>query len=293
MEESAYIGSAFAGFAYLVVGIRLLRLGARTRSNAERLIGLTFLIWSLSYVFWVFAILLRGQPTLESQFIIASRLSTNLGGIGIAFFPLFAFSRVSTWAKWMVTVTVVCPDLVATPMMEHQLDFDASALAFSGSRPLTVEERNKTVDVAMEVAKGKVPIVAATGSQSFAETEALTAHADKAGADAMLIVTPYYIRPPQRGLAKYYIEMAKRTDKPWMIYHIPGRTAINVTLDSMQQIRDKSSTFIGMKHAVNDLGFVSECFAALGNDFKVFVGLEELSFPEMAIGACGKGDKAK
>ena len=108
MEESAYIGSAFAGLAYLVVGIRLLRLSARTRSNAERLIGLTFLIWSLSYALWVSAILLRGQPALESQLIIASRLSTNLGGIGIAFFPLLAFSRGSTWAKWMVAITVVC-----------------------------------------------------------------------------------------------------------------------------------------------------------------------------------------
>ena len=72
-----------------------------------------------------------------------------------------------------------------------------------------------------------------------------------------------------------------------MIYHIPGRTAVSVTLDSLKEIRQRSSTFIGMKHAVNDLGFVTECFGALGNDFKVFVGLEELSFPMMAIGACG------
>jgi 4-hydroxy-tetrahydrodipicolinate synthase len=72
-----------------------------------------------------------------------------------------------------------------------------------------------------------------------------------------------------------------------MIYHIPGRTAINVTLDSMQRIRDKSPHFVGMKHAVNDLGFVTECIAAFGDDFKIFVGLEELSFPMMTIGACG------
>jgi 4-hydroxy-tetrahydrodipicolinate synthase len=72
-----------------------------------------------------------------------------------------------------------------------------------------------------------------------------------------------------------------------MIYHIPGRTAINVTLDSMKKIRDNSPTFVGMKHAVNDLGFVTECLAAFGDDFKIFVGLEELSFPMMTIGACG------
>jgi 4-hydroxy-tetrahydrodipicolinate synthase len=72
-----------------------------------------------------------------------------------------------------------------------------------------------------------------------------------------------------------------------MIYHIPGRTAVSVTLDTLKACKDKSPTFVGMKHAVNDLGFVSECLHELGNDFKVFVGLEELSFPMMAVGACG------
>jgi 4-hydroxy-tetrahydrodipicolinate synthase len=152
---------------------------------------------------------------------------------------------------------------------------------------LTIEERNRLVDIAIETMQGRTPVVAATGSQSLAETEALTRHAVKAGADALLIVTPYYIRPPQRGLVQYYLHLAEQHDTPWMIYHIPGRTAISVTLDSMQELREKSPHFVGMKHAVNDLGFVTECFAALGDDFKVFVGLEELSFPMMAIGACG------
>ena len=152
---------------------------------------------------------------------------------------------------------------------------------------LTIDERNRLIDIAVETVNGRIPIVAATGSQSLAETEQLTAHAASAGVDALLIVTPYYIRPPQRGLIEYYLKIAGQHDTPWMIYHIPGRTAINVTLDSMKEIREKSTHFIGMKHAVNDLGFVTECFAALGNDFKVFVGLEELSFPMMTIGACG------
>jgi 4-hydroxy-tetrahydrodipicolinate synthase len=152
---------------------------------------------------------------------------------------------------------------------------------------LTTEERNRLVDIAIEAVNGRVPVVAATGSQSLAETEQLTAHAAKAGADALLIVTPYYIRPPQRGLIEYYLKVASQHETPWMIYHIPGRTAINVTLDSLKELRDKSPTFVGMKHAVNDLGFVTECLSAFGDDFKIFVGLEELSFPMMTIGACG------
>jgi 4-hydroxy-tetrahydrodipicolinate synthase len=152
---------------------------------------------------------------------------------------------------------------------------------------LTVEERNRIVDVAVSTNAGRIPIVAATGSQSLAETEQLTDHAVAAGADALLIVTPYYSKPPQRGLIDYYLRLAERHDKPWMVYHIPGRTAVSVTLDTFKALKDQSPTFVGMKHAANDLGFVTECLTTFGDEFRIFVGLEELSFPMMAIGACG------
>jgi 4-hydroxy-tetrahydrodipicolinate synthase len=152
---------------------------------------------------------------------------------------------------------------------------------------LTVAERNRLVTLAIELVKGRVPVVVASGSQSIAETKELTDHAARAGADALLIVTPYYTRPPQRGIIQYYLEVTKHTDVPWMIYHIPGRAAVNVTVDSVKELKDKSRSFVGMKHAATDLEFVSDCFAAVGRDFKIFVGLEDLSFPMMAIGACG------
>lgn len=152
---------------------------------------------------------------------------------------------------------------------------------------LTIDERNRLVTIAVETARGRVPVVAATGSQSLAETRVLTDHAVEAGADALLIVTPYYIRPPQRGLVRYYLDLASGHDVPWMIYHIPGRAGVSVTLDTLSAIADGADNFVGMKHAVNDLGFVSQCLAARGPDFRVFVGLEELSFPGLAVGACG------
>lgn len=152
---------------------------------------------------------------------------------------------------------------------------------------LTVAERNRLLDVAMEAVGGRLPVVAATGSQSLGETEALTRHAVRAGADALLIVTPYYLRPPQRGLIEYYLRLAAAHDTPWMVYHIPGRAAVSVTLDTLAELRERSPTFVGMKHAVNDLGFASAAVARLGPDFRIFVGLEELSFPMMAVGACG------
>ncbi len=152
---------------------------------------------------------------------------------------------------------------------------------------LTIEERNRLVDTAIEVAARRVPVVAATGSQSLAETDALTAYATKAGADALLVVTPYYIRPPQRGLVEYYAQLGGRTDLPLMIYHIPGRTAVSMTLDTMKAIKERVPHLVGIKQAVNDLGLVSEMLSTFGPDWKVFAGLEELSYPMMAIGGCG------
>jgi 4-hydroxy-tetrahydrodipicolinate synthase len=193
---------------------------------------------------------------------------------------------------------------IVTPFRKGSVDYDAYArlVVFqiqNGSHgvlvngttaepsTLSVEERNRLVDIAVQTVAGQVPVVAATGSQSLKETRELTEHAAKAGADALLIVTPYYIRPPQRGLVAYYLELAAMTDLPWMVYHIPGRAAVNVTIDTLKELRSKSPHFVGMKHAVNDLALVSECHAVLGADFKVFVGLEELSFPMMVVGGCG------
>lgn len=176
-------------------------------------------------------------------------------------------------------------------LVEFQIEQGTHGILVNGTTAepstLTLEERNRLVTLALETAAGRIPVVAATGSQSLAETRVLTEHAVEAGADALLVVTPYYIRPPQRGLVAYYLELASMHDTPWMIYHIPGRTAVGVTLDTLKAVKDGSEHFVGMKHAVNDLGFVSECLRAFGPDFCIFVGLEELSFPMMAVGACG------
>ncbi|HUF72256.1 MAG TPA: 4-hydroxy-tetrahydrodipicolinate synthase [Gammaproteobacteria bacterium] len=176
-------------------------------------------------------------------------------------------------------------------LIERQIGEGSHGVLINGTTAepstLTVEERNRLVTLAVETVGKRIPVVAATGSQSLAETRTLTEHAAAAGADALLIVTPYYIRPPQRGLVAYYLELTRSIGIPWMVYHIPGRTAVGVTLDTLKALGAESPDFVGIKHAVNDLGFVSQCLDALGPDFKIFVGLEELSFPMMAIGAVG------
>jgi 4-hydroxy-tetrahydrodipicolinate synthase len=193
---------------------------------------------------------------------------------------------------------------IVTPFRDGEVDYDTYARLVdrhvregghgvlvngTSAEPstLTVAERNRLVDEALRVVAGRCPVVAATGSQSFAETASLTDHAARAGVDALLIVTPYYIRPPQRGLVEYYAELGKRSDLPLLVYHIPGRAAVSMTLDSFKAMSDRMPTFVGMKHAVNDLGFVTECLAEFGPSFRIFVGLEELSYPMLMLGACG------
>ena len=175
-------------------------------------------------------------------------------------------------------------------LVEFQINKGSHGILVNGTTAepstLTVAERNKTVDMAIATNNGRLPVIAATGSQSLLESKTLTRYAAEAGVDALLIVTPYYIRPPQRGLIEYFLDVMDGIDTPWMIYHIPGRASVSITLETVKELKDRSSNFIGMKHAVNDLAFVSECIDAFP-DYLVFVGLEELSFPEMAIGAVG------
>jgi 4-hydroxy-tetrahydrodipicolinate synthase len=152
---------------------------------------------------------------------------------------------------------------------------------------LTIEERTDLVKVAVEVVAKRIPVVAATGSQSFADTVELTQRAEKAGADAVLVVTPYYIKPSQRGLVEYFVAVAERTTLPLLIYHIPGRAAVSVTPATVGQIAARAPNLAGIKHASTDLEFITKLLSDLGPEFRIFCGLEALSLPMLVLGAKG------
>src|SRR5436190_13067769 len=141
------------------------------------------------------------------------------------------------------------PPLV-TPFREGKVDYDAYArlvefqvkngthgILVNGTTgeptTLTLEERNQLVKVAVDTAAGRVPVVAQTGSQSHAETVALTEFAEHAGADAVMVLTPFFIRAPQRGVVAYFEDLGRRTSRPLLMYHIPGRSAFKVELDTL------------------------------------------------------------
>ena len=152
---------------------------------------------------------------------------------------------------------------------------------------LTTEERIQLLKVAKDAAGGRIQIVAATGTQNHADTVIMTEAADKIGCDGLLIVTPYFIRPPQRGLEAYYKDLCKRTSLPVMIYHIPGRAAVNMTADTIGNIAKECDNLVGIKHAFAELGLVNDLIVKIGPQFRIHVGLEELSFPMVCLGALG------
>ncbi len=195
------------------------------------------------------------------------------------------------------------PPLV-TPLRDGAVDYDAFArlverqvregshgIVVCGTTgepsTLTLDERARLVQVAVQTAAGRLPVIAATGAESHMASIELLARAERDGAAAVMVVTPYFLRPPQRGLIEYYADIGGRTALPLLVYHIPGRTAVELPPDTLARIVERAPNVVGIKYAANDLGAVTEIFQRLGADFRVFVGLEELSFPMLAVGAAG------
>jgi 4-hydroxy-tetrahydrodipicolinate synthase len=152
---------------------------------------------------------------------------------------------------------------------------------------LSVEERGAVVEFAIKTANGRRPVCAGTASESFEATAQLIDRFDKAGADSILVVTPYYAAPPQRGAVVYFAKLGARTRRPFLIYHIPGRSGFTLTVDTLAAIKDQVPHFTGLKNTDTDVGFVTGALARLGRDFRIFAGLELPALPMLAIGGCG------
>jgi 4-hydroxy-tetrahydrodipicolinate synthase len=193
---------------------------------------------------------------------------------------------------------------VITPFRDGQVDFEtfsylverqvqggSHGIVVGGTTgepsSLTIEERIKLVKVSVEIVAKRIPVVAGTGSQSLAETIEITQKAEEFGADAVLIVTPYYIKPPQRGLVEYFQSVAERTHLPVLLYNIPHRASVSLEPSTVAEITDRAPNIVGIKHASKDVGFVSEIQVRLGPGFRVFCGLEALTLPMMTVGAAG------
>ena len=137
----------------------------------------------------------------------------------------------------------------------------------TGESPtLSHDEHKRVVELCVEVAKGRVPVIAGTGSNSTAEAIDLTHHAKEAGADAALVVTPYYNKPTQEGLYRHYEAIATAVDIPIIIYNIPGRSIVDMSVETMARLA-KLSNIVGVKDATADLARPLATRVAIGGAF--------------------------
>ncbi|MDX2141756.1 MAG: 4-hydroxy-tetrahydrodipicolinate synthase [Rhodospirillaceae bacterium] len=152
---------------------------------------------------------------------------------------------------------------------------------------LTIAERKQLLETAITAAQRRVPVIAATGAASHADTAELTEHATRAGADAVLVLTPMFAKPTQRGLVAYYTDIARRTDKPVLIYQISSRTNSVLGLDALAEIMAQAPHVVGMKQSDADRDYVRQALARFGGEFRVFMGLSEIAWDMIPEGACG------
>ncbi len=175
-------------------------------------------------------------------------------------------------------------------LVEWQIDQGTHGLVPCGttgeSPTLTHDEHREVVELCIEAASGRVPVIAGTGSNSTAEAVELTLHAKSAGANGVLVVTPYYNKPTQEGLYLHYKAINDCTDIPILIYNIPGRSVVDMTVDTMVRLF-KLKNIVGVKDATANMARVSQQRAALGKDFVQLSGEDATALGFMAHGGQG------
>lgn len=152
---------------------------------------------------------------------------------------------------------------------------------------LSVAERRALLETAVTVARERVPIVAATGGASLADTLALTEHASDAGADAVLVLPPPFAKPPQRGVLEYFLSVARAANGPLLAYQIPSRTGCTISLDTCEAMVNAMPHLVGLTQAEEDRDFVRAALDRFGADFRAFMGGPVIAWEMLAEGASG------
>ncbi|MFA5263847.1 MAG: 4-hydroxy-tetrahydrodipicolinate synthase [Opitutaceae bacterium] len=176
-------------------------------------------------------------------------------------------------------------------LVEYQIKGGVSGLVPVGttgeSPTLDNVEHMEVIRAAIDYARGRVPVIAGTGSNSTQEAVELTKLSHKAGADAMLVVAPYYNKPSQEGLFRHFAALAETTDKPIILYSIPGRCGIEIGVGVIERLRAKYPNVSTIKEAGGSVDRVDQIKQALGKDITVLCGDDSLTLPFISVGAEG------
>lgn len=193
---------------------------------------------------------------------------------------------------------------LVTPFKNQAVDFDSLRkltefqiksgidglvpVGTTGESPtLTHEEHMDVIRAVIESARGRVPVIAGTGSNSTQEAIELTKLSHEAGADAMLVVAPYYNKPSQEGVFRHFCSVVEQTDKPVVLYSIPGRCGIEISVAVVERLRKKYPHVSYIKEAGGSVDRVDQLKHALGRDLTVLSGDDSLTVPFMSVGAEG------
>jgi 4-hydroxy-tetrahydrodipicolinate synthase len=198
--------------------------------------------------------------------------------------------------KWQGSyVAIVTPfrdDKIDAPayrrLIEFQIESGTSGIVPCGttgeSATLTHAEHAELIRLTMELVGGRVPVIAGTGSNSTREALGLTAEAQKAGADAALLITPYYNKPSQQGLYEHYKAIAEAVDIPLVLYNVPGRTGVSLAPTTVFRLAELKNV-VAVKDATGSMDWTSEVIG--GCDLAVLSGDDSATLPMIALGATG------
>ena len=190
-----------------------------------------------------------------------------------------------------------------TPFKDNKLDIDAyiklihfhldngtNGLVPAGttgeSPTLSHDEHEKVIELCIRESKGKIPVIAGTGSNSTSEAISLTKHAEKVGADGALVVTPYYNKPTQEGLYQHYKAINDNTNLPIIIYNIPSRCVIDMSVDTMARLFELKN-IVGVKDATGDPERISDTLKKLGPEFIQLTGEDGFAYEFNKRGGVG------
>ncbi len=175
-------------------------------------------------------------------------------------------------------------------LIEFQIENGINGLVPCGttgeSATLSYDEHDRVIELTIETARKRLPVIAGTGSNSTAETIMLTKHAEKAGADAALLITPYYNKPTQQGLYEHYKRVAEAVSLPIILYNVPGRTSVNMLPETVGKLSEIKN-IVGIKEASGDLKQVSDVIEFSRKDFCVLSGDDFTTLPLLCVGGQG------
>lgn len=175
-------------------------------------------------------------------------------------------------------------------LIEFQIENGTNGIVPCGttgeSATLSHEEHKRVIEITIDAAKGRVPVIAGTGSNSTEEAIRLTRHAKDAGADAALMISPYYNKPTQEGLYLHFKKVAKEVDIPIILYNVPGRTGSNMLPETVGGLSEIDN-IVGIKEASGSLQQISDVIALCKPDFTLLSGDDFIVLPILSVG--GKG----